>query len=210
VTLPDPRRSAPAASTGILALILAATLAACAGTDEGSSPSRAAATARPTAATQVTTPAPAGPLVVDPSLLAILPASVGGVPIQPGTDAAANMARDASLAKSASGIAVGTAGAGNAQGADFATSTVVQLRPGIYSDAFYAAWRKSYDEAVCASAGGVSSQIRQFVGQHAVDLTVCGGGARTYHTHLAGDILISITAIGDRRFGGLVMAGLRR
>lgn len=204
-------RTASAAATVVLALLLTTTLSACAGTDDGSSSPSAGATARPTAATQEATPPPvAGSLVVDPGLLAILPASVGGVPIVAGTDAAANMAKDASLAGSASGIAVGTAGAGSAQGGDFATSTVVQLRPGIYSDAFYAAWRKSYDEAVCSSAGGVSSQIRQFVGQHAVDTTVCGGGARTYHTHLAGDILISITAIGDRHFGSLVMAGLRR
>jgi hypothetical protein len=194
----------------VLAVLLGVTLTGCAGTDLGGSP--AAATTRPTEATQdaPSVPSTAGPFVVDPDLLAILPASVGGVPIKPDIDAATNLTKDTSLAQAASAIAVGTAGAATAQSGDFATTTIVQLRPGIYSDAFYADWRTSYDEAVCSSAGGVSSQIRQFVGQHAVDVTVCGGGARTYHTHLAGDILVSITAIGDRLFGGLVMAGLRR
>ncbi len=112
---------------------------------------------------------------------------------------------------SASAIAVGTLAApGQNGGGDFATSTVVQLRPGVYSDGFYADWRTSYDEAACAPAGGVASHLQQQVGQHAIDVTLCGGGARTYHAHLAGDILVSITAVGASEFGALVMAALRR
>ena len=81
--------------------------------------------------------------------------------MQPAADAAATMITDASLAQSASALAVGTVAAGNASGGDFATSTVVQLRPGVYSDAFYAAWRAAYDAAACAPAGGVSSHMQQ-------------------------------------------------
>ena len=198
-------------------LVLGGALAACdAGTVPGSSPTTGSRhdpadrldRSQPAAAAPSAAPAP---LVVDPGLLGILPTSVAGVAMQPGAGAAADMIKDASLAQSASALAVGTVAAGNASsGGDFATATVVQLRPGVYSDAFYGDWRAAYDTAACAPAGGVSSHIQQLVGQHAVEVTVCGAGARTYHAHLGGDILVSITAVGDRRFGGLVMAGSRR
>ena len=48
------------------------------------------------------------------------------------------------------------------------------------------------------------------IGPNTVEVTVCSEGARTYHTHLPGDRLVSITAVGDRNFGELVMAGLRQ
>ena len=92
---------------------------------------------------------------------------------------------------------------------DLAVSTVVRLRPGVFSEAFYGDWRRAYDEAACAQAGGVSSHVQQVIGAHTVEVTLCSQGARTYHTHLKGDLLVSITAVGDRRFGDLVMAGLR-
>jgi hypothetical protein len=150
-------------------------------------------------------------LIVDPELLAILPADVGGVAMQAGSDAAATIIQDAALAQSASAIAVGlVAAAGTSTGDDFAASTVIQLRPGVFSEAFYTGWRASYDEAACAPAGGVSSHTQQSIGGRAVEVTTCGGGARTYHAHLDGDILVSITAVGEQQFGALVMAGLRR
>ena len=166
-----------------------------------------------TAATPAMTPAglaTAGPLIVDPGLLRFLPASVDGVPMQSAPEAAAGMIADASLARSASALAVGLVVApGASTGDDFAASTVVQLRPGIFDDDFYGRWRDAYDQAACAQAGGVASDSRVPIGPNTVEETLCAGGARTYHTHLAGDILVSITAVGDRGYGNLVMAGLR-
>ena len=121
-----------------------------------------------------------------------------------------SMATDPSLAQSASAIAVGVVvAAGSASGDDLAISTVTRLRPGVYSDSFYDQWRTAYDAAACEPAGGVSSHVQRLIGPHTVEVTICAQGARTYHTHLGGDVLVSITAVGDRRFGDLVMAGLR-
>lgn len=150
------------------------------------------------------------PLVVDPRLLAILPAQVDGIAMQPSPETAAGMITDPTLGQSASAVAVGAVIApGDSGNDDLAISTVVQLRPGVWSDDFFRGWRQAYDEAACAPAGGVSSAARQAVGPRTVDVTVCVGGARTYHVHLAGDVLVSITAVGDRMYGDLVMAGLR-
>jgi len=150
------------------------------------------------------------PIVVDPRLLKILPTSVAGFPVKASPGSAANMIGDAALGASASAVAVGSVvAAGNSRSDDLAVATVVKLRPGIYSDGFYDDWRKAYDKAACEPAGGVSSHVQQLIGPHAVEVTVCAQGVRTYHTHLAGDVLVSITAVGDRKFGDLVMAGLR-
>ena len=209
----ESRRAASARRVG-LGLILALGLAACA--DAGPA---ASSDAGPTASRQVApipTPSPtaaatAGPLAIDASLLAILPKSVAGFALQPAAQTAAGMISNADLQRSASALAVGyVIAAGNSRSDDLAVATVIRLRPGVYSDTFYSDWRTSYNAAACDQAGGVSSHIQQYNGQHQVEVTVCGQGARTLHTHLAGDILVSITAVGDRKFGDLVMNGLRR
>ena len=198
------------------AFALGAGVAACgpAGPEASGSLAPASPAPSPTAAasgTGDTANPPSGPLVVDSSLLKILPASVAGIVMQPSPQSAASMASDASLARSASALAVGVvASAGDSGGDDLAVSSVIRLRPGVYSDAFFGHWKEAYDLAACDPAGGIASHVQQVIGSHTVDVSVCAQGARTYHTHLAGDILVSITAVGDRKFGDLVMAGLRQ
>ena len=155
-----------------------------------------------------TSPTPA-PIVVDPTLLALLPVQVDGVALKPAPEAAAAMTADVYLGISTSAIAVGIVATGSASGDDFASVSVVRLRPGVYSDAFFKAWRQAYDAAACAPAGGVAGHRQQVLGTHMVEVTLCAGGARTLHAHLSGDILISITTVGARGFGDLVLAGLR-
>ena len=196
-----------------LTLFLALVLAACAGDGPRSSRASDSPTRTIEAPVRGASSTPLGsptPLVVDVRLLQILPASVAGVAIQPSSESATSMATDPSLAQSASAIAVGVVvAAGSASGDDLAISTVTRLRPGVYSDSFYDQWRTAYDAAACEPAGGVSSHVQRLIGPHTVEVTICAQGARTYHTHLGGDVLVSITAVGDRRFGDLVMAGLR-
>lgn len=149
-------------------------------------------------------------LIVDPALLEILPERVDGVPIMPASDTAAGMTSDLELGRSASAIDVGIAvSPADSEGEDLALASVVRLRPGIFSDEFFAGWRTAYDAAACATAGGVSSHRRQVVGRFAVEVAGCAGGVTIYHVHLAGDVLVSITAAGHRKFGELILAGLR-
>ena len=194
---------------------LLAAIAGCGGPTEptvpSASPSGAVgvpATSRPATSGPATSPTPA-PIVVDPTLLALLPAQVDGVTLKPAPETAAEMTADAYLRISASAIAVGIVATGSATGDDFASASVVRLRPGVYSEAFFDDWRKSYDAAACAPAGGVASHRQQVIGAHTVQVTLCTGGARTLHAHLSGDILISITTVGARGFGDLVLARLR-
>jgi hypothetical protein len=193
---------------------IAILVAAC-GNGESPSPSVGGIIATPSQGPAIASDLPLPqPLIVDPGLLAILPASVDGVAILPAPETAAGMIADPGLAASASAIAVGMAIAPVAPDAsgseDLAVATVVQLRPGVFTDPFFSRWRLDYDEAACAPAGGVASHAQDVIGPHTVEVTVCRGGARTYHVHLAGDLLVSVTATGDRRFGERIAAGLRR
>jgi hypothetical protein len=151
------------------------------------------------------------PIVVDPGLLAILPTSVDGAAIQAAPETASGMITDPDLARSASAVAVGIVVAPGASGSEeLAVASVIQLRPGVFDDAFFSQWRLDYDEAACTPAGGVASHAQEVIGAHTVELTLCRQGARTYQAHLAGDVLISVTSVGDRGFGERIMAGLRR
>lgn len=213
--MPEPSRRVRVVRAAIAAVALVATIAACdAPTVSPPSAAPSGAIGVPATSGPVTAPSPAtsasiAAIVVDPALLALLPVQVGGVALVPAADAAGEMIADPSLAASASAIAVGLVAAGSTTGGDVASVSVVRLRPGIYSEAFFEDWRQSYDEAACAPAGSVASHRQQVIGARTVEVTLCTEGARTLHVHLAGDILISITAVGDGGFGELVLAGLR-
>ena len=86
---------------------------------------------------------------------------------------------------------------------------VVQLSPGVFNDGFFRNWRDTYDEAACAAAGGVDGHAEAVIGGRETRDRDVRGRRRTYHIHLAArDLLVSITAAGERRFGELVVAGL--
>ena len=147
------------------------------------------------------------PVASDPCAIDTMPpaTAAAGPPLEPPVD------RPRSHGLRVGSNPVGSVVApGDSRGDDLAIATVIRLRPGVYSDPFYTRWRADYDAAACEPAGGISSHVQQLIGQHPVEETVCVQGARTYHTYLGGDLLISITGVGDRKFGDLVMAGLRQ
>ena len=150
-------------------------------------------------------------VAVDPSLLALLPAQVGGVALTPDGDTAAELAGDPTLGVAVRSIAVATVFAPLATDgpADYAVVTIVRLHPGAYSDAFFRDWRDSFDAAVCAQAGGVSGHAQADIGGHPTWIGTCAGGAHTYHATLQDDsVIVSLQGAGPGRFGEQVIAGL--
>lgn len=154
----------------------------------------------------------AGPgLVVDPTLLDVLPSEVDGVALEPDPTTAGQIAADPTLADSAEAIAVALAiRPGTSSGDDLAIASVIRLRPGVFSDAWFANWRSTYDQGACDVAGGVvgTPSAVSIAGRTAF-VGTCAGDARTYHVHLADpSLIVSITAAGAAGFGELVVAGL--
>jgi hypothetical protein len=156
------------------------------------------------------TPAGTTGIAIDPNLLAVLPTQVDGVPLEADAATAADVTGDPALARSASALGVAIAIAPGASAtADLAVVWVVQLRPGVFNEAFFRNWRDTYDQAACAAAGGVDGHAQTVIAGRETRIGTCAGGVRTYHIHLVDrDLLVSITAAGERRFGELVAAGL--
>ena len=161
--------------------------------------------------TTATLPAAAG-LVVDPRLLDALPSSIDGVALEPDPTTAGRIAADPTLAGSASAIAVALAiSPGTSASADnLAIVSVIRLRPGVFSEAWFRTWRDSYDAAACEVAGGIRGEpATTTVAGRTVYVGTCAGDARTFHLQLHDPTLIvSITSAGIRGFGRLVVAGI--
>ena len=177
--------------------------------DEGSLAAPATGTPAPSASGSSTNPGGSPSISIDSALLAVLPASVHGVPLVENADAEAHDLTDPALAGEASALAAALAI--DATTSDWAYVSVVRLRPRVFSDAYFRSWRDTFDGGACAQAGGVSqSSAEATIAGHLTYIGHCVGGILTYHVHLvAGDIIVSISAVGDQRFGQLVVEGLR-
>ncbi len=141
-------------------------------------------------------------------LLAVLPPTIDGQAISEMPDIEANLATDPDLAANAASLAVAL-GINSATG-DFAYVAVVELKPLVFSNAWFASWRASYDESACSQSSGLGSTSTTTVGGRQVFVGSCAGGATTYHLHLPGpDRVISITSVGTARYGLLVLDGLK-
>ena len=160
-----------------------------------------------------TSPAAAGPtdISVDPSLLALLPADIGGVALTPDPETAAEVAAAPSLGPSLSAIAVAAAFGPPASDAigDYVVATVARLRPEVFDEAWFRDWRDSFDAGVCEQAGGVSGHAETTLAGHQTFIGSCTGGVHTYHVYLPRqDVVVSLQGIGPGRFGERVIEGL--
>ena len=172
-------------------------------------------TRRPTttaaAATPVAGATPGDGLVIDAHLLEILPSIVDGVAMEPDTATAATLVGEPDLAASASAIAIGRyIRAGDSTDDDIAVASVIRLRPGVFSEPFFAAWRRDFDASACEAAGGVAgTEAEVAIASFAVHTAACVEGATTYHLRLDGDVLLSILGAGPSRLGEHVVAALQ-
>lgn len=152
------------------------------------------------------TPDDAAPVVIDPSLLAILPESIDGVPVQEDIDEAALALSDPALAQIATALDAAVA----VQGDNLVLAWVVRLRPDRFTLDAYRQWRDSYDEGACTAAGGVVGHAEAEIGGRTAYVTSCAAGLHTYHVWLEEpDLLISASSLGEGRFGERLLAMLR-
>jgi len=155
-----------------------------------------------------TPPDTASPVVLDPTLLAVLPESIDGAPVTESLDEAALALTDPALPRIATAIDVGVAV--DTGSADLVSAHVVKLRPEAFTDTTFGQWRDSYDEGACAGAGGVRGRAEAPIDERTVYITSCVAGMRTYHVWLdEHDTLISASSIGEGRFGEKLMDNLR-
>ena len=93
---------------------------------------------------------------------------------------------------------------------DLAVASIVRLRSGPFDDASFGRWRATRTTGRRASRPAAWRRpSEQQIGGRRVFVAACNGGAQTYHVALGDDVLVSITAIGERHLGDLLVAGLR-
>jgi hypothetical protein len=150
---------------------------------------------------------PSGAAVtLDPGLLAVLPSTVGGVPVSQEPDSFGEAVKDpsfvASIDRAVFAIAV--------SGGDLASGVVAHVRQGVYSDKMFADWRSSYDEGACAQSSGVAAHAEQSLAGRTTYVTTCGGGLRVYHTYLASrGVIVSLFSTGAQDFGGQLIGAIQ-
>ena len=149
---------------------------------------------------------------IDPALLAFVPNAVDGVQLTFDPETSATIAADPSVAPDAASLAVALAIVpGSSAADDLAVVSVVRLRDPTRDENWFRDWRDTYDQAACSPAGGLVGNAEAEIGGGTVYIGSCAQGVRTYHTRLAAaGIVVSITALGSRRLGEKVMAGLHR
>ena len=197
-----------------LSVIAAMAIAAC-GTSATSSPS-AASTPSVAPTTTVVTPGtsatgsagPTSPVAIDPSLLDILPEAVDGLAVVESPEAEAAALADPELASVGTALVAGIA-VDLPTGA-FVFAAVVRLIPGVMDEGTFRDWRDSFDEGACSQASGIAGNAQAEIDGRTVYIGTCAGGARTYHVWLeAQGIIVSASAVGERRLGEKLMENLR-
>lgn len=206
---PKPARSLPTLALALaLATAFAIAVAACGQTPP--SPSGASSSATAAAATPSLPAGPSGTagVMVDASLLELLPGSVDGIDLNESPEAEADALDDPVV--SAVGTAIAGAFAADANTGDFVYALVVRLRPDAMNDAVFRSWRDTFDEGACSQAGGITGHAEAEIGGHKTYIGTCAGGVHTYHVWLpAQQRLLSMSAFGERRFGEQLLRNLR-
>lgn len=156
-------------------------------------------------------PSASGPedtVPIDPALLDLLPAMVDGLPVVREDQGLADAVRDPDLRRNARAIAAGLVA--DPGSGEFAFASIVAFRPGVLTEAFYRDWRDTFDEGACSQAGTVTGHAEAEIGGRTVQIGSCSGGVRTYHVRLRNsDVVVSVSAVGDRRLGEKLVEGLR-
>jgi hypothetical protein len=148
------------------------------------------------------------PVVVDPSVLELLPQSVAGIDVTESVEEATQALTDPTLPRIASAVDAGVAA--DAGSGNLVYAWVVRLRLGKFTDDVYRQWRDSYDEGACSGPSGIVGRAEATIDARTVYVTSCTQGLHTYHLWIKEQgILISASAIGDGRFGELLMDNLR-
>jgi len=144
---------------------------------------------------------------IDPSLLLILPSDVGGLTVSEDPQTEQLDASDTSHAADLDAIA--RAVVASPSTSDLGVASVVRLRQGIFSDAYFRSWRETFDEGVCSRAGGVAGSAKTSIAGRQTYVGHCAEGVLTYHVYLPDrNVIVSVMSLGDQRLGEKLVEGI--
>ena len=190
-------------------LALAVALGACSAT-QPSAPPDSTPTDFGTPPTDDSSPGPSdsATITIDPELLRVLPSKVDGLAVEESPEGDESAQTEPALAKLATS-AVGAVAVDTGT-TDLAYALVVKLRLGALTDSKFRDWRDSYDEGTCGGASAVVGHAETLIAGRSVFIGTCSGGLRTYHVWIREkDLLISVSSLGPRKLGELLLAELK-
>lgn len=154
------------------------------------------------------TPGPS-PIVIDPSLLGILPREVDSIPLTETDDADSTALADDVLPQIAT-AAVGVE-AGDSSTGDVVTGFVVRLKPDAFNEGVFRDWRDSYNNGACGGDSEVVGNAEQKIGNNTVFIGTCTNGLHTYHTWIQDKgVLITLTSYGQKQLAVVLLENLRK
>jgi hypothetical protein len=152
-------------------------------------------------------------VVVDPALLEVLPAEIDGIERRADAESAAEIAATPELASDvrAMAVAIYVGPLATDAAGDYAVATVVRLQDGVFDEAWFRAWRDSFDAGVCEQAGGVEAGRSELeIEGRTVHRSRCAGGVVIHHVHLADEgVLVSVQGSGPADLGRRVVAAVK-
>lgn len=188
----------------------------------GETPSPAASTTPATLQSAGPSPSPSPSLatssssagiVVDATLLDLLPAEIDGIERRADPESAAEIAATPELASDVRAIAVAiyVGPLATDTPGDYAVATVARLRDGVFDDAWFRTWRDSFDAGVCEQAGGVEAGRSEVeIEGRTVHRSACVGGVVIHHVHLAdAGVVVSVQGSGPADLGRRVVASVK-
>jgi hypothetical protein len=168
-----------------------------------------------------TSPTPSSPatstsdvgIVVDATLLDILPVAIDGIERRADAESAAEIAATPELGSDVRAIAVAiyVGPLATDTPGDYAVATVVRLQDGVFDEAWFRDWRDSFDAGVCEQAGGVEpgrSEVE--IEGRTVHRSTCVGGVVIHHVHLDDQgVVVSVQGSGPADLGRRVVAAVK-
>jgi hypothetical protein len=148
---------------------------------------------------------PAG-IVVDPGLLAVLPASVGESQVARDPEREAQSVADVALARYARAVVAAVVGD---NGENIASVILVERRPETDMATWFAAYRSEFDMAACDPLGGPAATSTRTIGGREVHVRECKSGGTVLHVIVrGGSTVLSVFELGPGEFGKVLLEHL--
>ncbi|HET9851151.1 MAG TPA: hypothetical protein VFP56_01440 [Candidatus Limnocylindrales bacterium] len=145
-------------------------------------------------------------VLLDPTVLIVLPPTIDGVALNEDATEAATLLNTLDLGQVAEAADAAVA----VDGSNLVVAWVVRLRPGAFGEAAFQQWRDSYDQGACTASGGVVGRAQAELGGRNTYVTSCVAALRTYHVWLEDQrLLVSASSVGEGRFGEKLMSTLQ-
>lgn len=145
-------------------------------------------------------------LRIDPSLLKLIPARAGGLPVAESPELETPPLESADTVKTIEALA--SARIARVSDPDWAVVTVMRLQPDSTGDDAYGSLVSEYASGACSQAGGPGLRATAEIGERSVAVVTCQGGVTAYVLRLDERTVVAAMELGPRKLGRQLIAAI--